>query len=149
MKVVLLQDVKKLGKAGDVCEVSPGYANNFLFKKELAAPLSKDALNVVKTRQRAEEAKAEQALDQAQAWAAKLKDKIFTLKIKSGAEGKLYGAVTAMDVAELLKKEGFDVDRRHIQFKEQIKTAGLHDVTVRLHTDVTAPFVVNVVTEQA
>ncbi|HHU12258.1 MAG TPA: 50S ribosomal protein L9 [Clostridiaceae bacterium] len=149
MKVVLLEDVKGLGSAGDVCEVSPGYATNFLYKKKLAMPLSKDALNEVTTRQRAEKAKAEKAKEQAEAWGNQLKGRIFTLTLKGGAEGKLYGAVTAMDVAQLLAEEGFTVDKRHIQFKEAVKTTGLHDLTVRLHADVQVPIVLNVVATKA
>lgn len=149
MKVVLLQDVKGLGKAGEVCDVSPGYATNFLFKKKLATQLSKNALNEVETKKRAEAAKAKQAKDQAEAWAKKLKGQIFTLPVKSGAEGKLYGAVTAMDVAAVLKKEGYDIDKRNISFGDAIKTAGLHDVSIRIHTDVTVQIVVNVVATQA
>lgn len=149
MKVVLLEDVKGLGKAGEICEVSPGYATNFLFRRKLATELSKNALNEVQTKQRAEAAKAKQAKDQAEAWSKKLKGQIFTLKLKAGAEGKLYGAVTTADVAKLLEQEGFSVDKRNIQLKDAIKTAGLHDISVKLHTDVNVPIVLNVVADPA
>jgi large subunit ribosomal protein L9 len=145
MKVILLQDVKGLGKAEDIVEVSDGYANNYLFKKQLAVRSTPQALNDVKMKRRALEAKAKQSLDQAKADGERLSGKMYTLSLKAGSEGKLYGAVTPMDVANLLAEDGFSVDRRTIGFKEPVRTLGIHDLTVKLHNEVTVPIQLNVV----
>lgn len=138
MKVVLLEDVKKLGKADEIVEVSDGYARNFLFKKNLAVEATKENLNEVKLRKKAEQVKAERALAEAKETAAELEGKNFTMKMKAGEGGRLYGTLTAMDVADALVKAGYQVDKRNITIKAALKNIGTTDVAVKLHNDVTA-----------
>lgn len=144
MKVVLLEDVKKLGKADEIVEVSDGYARNFLFKKNLAVEATKENLNEVKLRKKAEQVKAERALAEAKETAAELEGKNFTMKMKAGEGGRLYGTLTAMDVADALVKAGYQVDKRNITIKVPLKNVGTTDVAVKLHNDVTANVVVKV-----
>ena len=109
MKVILLQDVKGLGKEGDVVEVSDGYGRNFLLKKKLAKESSVANLNEVKLKQGARAEHEKRAYEAALELKEKLDGKTFTLKMKSGEGGKLYGAVTNQDVADELKKNGFEI----------------------------------------
>lgn len=138
MKVVLLQDVKKLGKADDIVDVNDGYARNFLFKQKLAVEATKENLNEVKLRKRAEAVKAERALDDAKAMAEELEGKAFTMKMKAGAGGRLYGTLTAMDVAAALVAAGYDVDKRNITIETPLKNLGTARVKLKLHNEVTA-----------
>ncbi len=138
MKVVLLQDVKKLGKADDIVDVNDGYARNFLFKQKLAVEATKENLNEVKLRKRAEAVKAERALDDAKAMAEELEGKAFTMKMKAGAGGRLYGTLTAMDVSAALVAAGYDVDKRNITIETPLKNLGTARVKLKLHNEVTA-----------
>ena len=138
MKVVLLQDVKKLGKADDIVDVNDGYARNFLFKQKLAVEATKENLNEVKLRKRAEAVKAERALDDAKAMAEELEGKAFTMKMKAGAGGRLYGTLTAMDVAAALVAAGYDVDKRNITIETPLKNLGTARVKLKLHNEGTA-----------
>ena len=145
MKVILLQDVKGHGKADDIVEVNDGYARNFLFKKNLALEATPANLNSVKNKKKAEAAKAARNLEEAKEVGAKLKDKIFSLPAKSGEGGRLYGAITSMDIANLLEKEGYKVDKRNINFKQQIKNLGDFEAEVKLHQQVTVKIGIKVV----
>ncbi len=144
MKVVLLEDVKKLGKADEIIEVSDGYARNFLFKKNLAVEATKENLNEVKLRKKAEQVKAERALAEAQRIAKELEGQNFTMKMKAGEGGRLYGTLTAMDVADALNKAGYAVEKRNITIQTPLKNVGTTNVAVKLHNDVTANVVVKV-----
>lgn len=137
MKVILLQDVKGHGKADDIVEVNDGYARNFLFKKNLALEATPANLNSIKIKKSAEAAKAERELDEARVVGAKLKDQIFTLPVKCGEGGRLYGAITSMDIAAVLDKAGYTVDKRNITIKTQIKNLGDFEADVKLHPKVT------------
>lgn len=145
MKVILLQDVKSLGKADDIIEVNDGYARNFLFKQKLALEATPANLNSVKNRKKAEAARAERDLESAREEAEKMKDRFFTIAVKCGDGGRLYGAVTAMDVAAALKKEGFEVDKRNINIRQQIKNLGEFEADVRLHQEVTVKIGIKVI----
>ncbi len=147
MKVVLLQDVKKLGKVDDIVDVSDGYARNFLFKRNLAVEATKENLNEVKLRRRAEEVKAQRALDEAKELAKELEGQAFSMKMKAGAGGRLYGTLTAMDVADALAKAGYNVDKRNITIDQALKSLGQTTVRLKLHNEVTA--VVTVKVEEA
>ncbi len=138
MKVVLLQDVKKLGKVDDIVEVNDGYARNFLFKQKLAVEATKENLNEVKLRKRAEQVKADRALAEARAMAEELEGKAFSMKMKAGAGGRLYGALTAMDIATALNAAGYGVDKRNITIETPLKTLGTAKVKLKLHNEVTA-----------
>ena len=146
MKVILLEDIKKLGKADDIVEVNDGYARNFLIKKGVALEASTANLNSVRVKKAALSEKARRDKEDAQAIGEKLSGQRFVLQMKSGEGGKLYGAVTAMDVAGLLKKEGYVVDKKNITLKNPIKTEGIFEASVKIHPDVTVPVKVEIKT---
>ena len=144
MKVILLQDVKGLGKEGDVVEVSDGYGRNFLLKKKLAKESSVANLNEVKLKQGARAEHEKRAYEAALELKEKLDGKTFTLKMKSGEGGKLYGAVTNQDVADELKKNGFEIEKKQVVIDSAIKNIGTSGVRVKLHPKVSASINVNV-----
>ena len=144
MKVILLQDVKNVGKANDVVEVSDGYGRNFLLKNKLAKEPSAANMNEVKLKKGAEAELAKRALEEAKATAEKLGDKTITLKMKSGEGGKLYGAVTDKDVADELKNNGFDITKKQVVIKDTIKNVGTFGVRIKLHPKVSAEITVEV-----
>ncbi len=145
MKVILIKDVKGLGKVDAIVEVQDGYARNFLFKQNLALEATPANLNTVKTRKNAEAAKAVRERQQAVETGERLKGQVFTLAMKCGEGGRLYGAVTAMDVAAAMERQGMKVDKRDIKLPDHIKSCGLYEAEVRLHHDVTVKFQLNVV----
>lgn len=136
MKVILLENVKALGKADDIVEVNDGYARNFLIRRKLALEASPQNLHEVKQRKHSQAAKAKRELEAAQALAEQLKDRTVVLRMKCGEGGKLYGAVTAMDIAEALKAEGFKLDKRGISLKQSIKQLGSYVAELKLHNEV-------------
>ena len=145
MKVILKQDVKTIGKKDEIHEVSDGYARNFLFPRGLAAPADAAAVNMARTKSEAKEHHAAEALAAAQALADKVKDKTVTLKAKGGASGRLFGKITAKDVAEALSKvAGTEIDKRKVELERDIKDFGTYSATVKLHPGVSAPFKVKV-----
>jgi len=137
MKVILLQDVKSLGKAEDIVEVSTGYANNMLFKKNLALEATPSNLNSIKIKKKAEAARIQRELESAIVMGNEMQDKVFVLPMKSGEGGRLYGAVTSMDVANAIGAAGYKVDKRGITVTTHIKNVGEFDVEVKLHPKVT------------
>lgn len=149
MKVVLLKDVDKLGKAGDVVDVSRGYANNFLLRRKLAVELTPENLNILKNQQQAAAEKAQRLLEEAREIKEKITDKHFTLTIKTGSQGRLYGSVTTMDIAAVLEKAGYTVDKRNITVKEKIEKAGEYKVDVKLHPEVSTGIILDIVSEGA
>ena len=145
MKVILKQDVKTIGKKDEIHEVSDGYARNFLFPRGLAAPADAAAVNMARTKSEAKEHHAAEALAAAQALADKVKDKTVTLKAKGGASGRLFGKITAKDVAEALSKAvGTELDKRKVELERDIKDFGTYSATVKLHPGVSAAFKVKV-----
>lgn len=145
MKVILKQDVKTIGKKDEIHEVSDGYARNFLFPRGLAAPADAAAVNMARTKSEAKEHHAAEALAAAQALADKVKDKTVTLKAKGGASGRLFGKITAKDVAEALSKTvGTELDKRKVELERDIKDFGTYSATVKLHPGVSAAFKVKV-----
>lgn len=144
MKVVLLEDVKKVGKKNDIVEVSAGYARNFLFKKNLAVEASSDALNEVKQKLGAQKAKEARELAEAKEMKTKLDGKTFTIRKKTGEGGRLYGALTAIDIADCLAKEGFVIDKRNITPAQALKNVGSTNVSLKLHTEVSCEITVKV-----
>ncbi len=136
MKVILLENVKSVGKEDDIVEVNDGYARNYLIRRKLALEATPKNLHDVKQRKQTQAAKAKRVLEEAQALASDLDGKTFTLKMKSGEGGKLYGAVTAMDVAAALKEAGFNVDKRDINLKTTIKNVGTYTADIKLHNEV-------------
>lgn len=145
MKVILTQDVKSLGKKDEVVNVNDGYARNFLFPKGLAVEATAAALNQVKIRQGAEKHKKEQELAEAQELKKKLSDITVVIKSKAGANGKLFGSITSMDIAGQIKKDfNISIDKKMINLPEAIKTLGTTEVEIRLYQGVVAKVKVRV-----
>lgn len=148
MEVILLQDVKALGKKGQIVKVNDGYARNFILPKKLGVEANSKNLNDLKL-QKAHEAKvATEQLAAAEQLAAEIKEKEIVLKLKLGEGGKTFGSVSSKEIADAAKEQlGYDIDKKKIQLKESIKTLGVHNVPIRLHAKVTAELKVKVVEE--
>ena len=139
MKVVLIEDVKGTGKAGETKEVAAGYARNFLLPRKLAQPATKGAQEQVDRVKATAVQRENRELDDAKALAVKLEAMQVILKLRSGKDGKLFGAVTNADVASALKQQhGIALDRRKIEFEEPVKAMGPGTAHVKLHREVTA-----------
>jgi large subunit ribosomal protein L9 len=147
MKVILKSDVERLGKTGDVVAVAAGYARNYLLPRGLALEATAHSVEQIEIEgKREEKARQRQAADAA-ALAQKLEQLSLTISKQAGESDKLFGTVTAMEIAEALVKEGHEIDKRKIELEEPIKTLGIYTIPVRLHTDVTAKVKVWVVKE--
>ena len=147
MKVILLEDVKTLGKKGEIVNVSDGYARNFILPKKLGLEANTKNLNDLKLQKANADKVAKEQLEAAKELAGKLEAGKVELSIKTGEGGKAFGSVSSKEIAAAVKEQmGYDVDKKKIQLKESIKTLGTHDVPVELHAKVTASHKV-VVTE--
>ncbi len=147
MEVILKSDVKGLGKKSEKVNVSDGYARNFLFPRGLAAEATAQTLSEMKNKQSSEQFKAEEELKAAKDSAAKINNNTVVLKAKGGANGKLFGSVTAKEIAVVVSKQfNVSVDKRKISV-DDIKAFGTYNAQVRLHPKVTASFKVQVVEE--
>ncbi len=139
MKVVLLADVKGQGKKGELVNVSDGYARNFLFPKKLAMEANAKILNEIKTKNEAESFKKAEDKKAALALSEKLKDIVVKFKSTGGADGKLYGAVTAKDISDKLAADfGINIDKRKIVISDNIKTVGEYVLDVKLYPEISA-----------
>jgi large subunit ribosomal protein L9 len=138
MEVILREDIKTLGKAGELVKVKPGYARNYLLPKGLAYEATEGNRKRIMAESKARSAKAEQEAGEARALAAKLGAVHLTLSRKAGEGDRLFGSITAQDVADALAAKGYAVDKRKIELEHPIKTIGEHTVPVRLHADVIA-----------
>ncbi len=144
MEVILKSDVKNLGKKGEKVTVSEGYARNFLLPRGLAAELNAQLMSELKNKQSSEKFKAEEELKAAKASAEKINGAIVVVKAKGGANGKLFGSVTAKEIAAVLKTSySINVDKRKI-IVDDIKAFGTYNAQVKLHPNVTADFKVKV-----
>ena len=144
MKVVLKQDVKSLGKKGQLIEVSDGYARNFLFPKGLAAQLNAQTMSEMKNKEEAEKYRIKTETAAAKAAAAEMEGKTIRISAKGGQNGKLFGSVTAKEIAEKLKSEfNVDVDKRKIHV-EEIKQFGTYEFEVKLYQGISATLYVMV-----
>ena len=149
MEVVLLEDVKALGKKGEIVKVSDGYARNFILPKKLGVEATAKNLNDRKLQEANERKIAAEQLQAAKDLAAQLADQTVSLSIKAGEGGKAFGSVSSKEIAAAVKEQmGLDVDKKKIQLKEAIKSLGTHIVAVKLHPEVTAELKV-VVKEEA
>lgn len=147
MEVILKSDVKGLGKKSEKVNVSDGYARNFLFPRGLAAEANAQTLSEMKNKQSSEQFKADEELKAAKASAEKINNNIVVLKAKGGANGKLFGSVTAKEIAVVVSNQfKVTVDKRKITV-DDIKAFGTYNAQVRLHPKVTASFKVQVVEE--
>lgn len=145
MKVVLKEDVKSIGKKGEVHEVSAGYARNFLFPRNLAVEADTAALNEVKTKESAKEHHKAEEVAAAQQLADKLNGKTITIHAKAGDSGRLFGAVTSKDIAdEATKLAGVPVDKRKVNLKREIKNYGSFEVEIKVYPNIAATVTVNV-----
>jgi len=143
MKVILLQDVKALGKKGEVVNVNDGYARNFILPKKLGVEANGKNLNDLKLQNEAKV--AQEHLDAAKKLAEELKAGKVVLTMKVGEGGRTFGSVSSKEIAEAVKEQmHLDIDKKKIQLKEQIKTLGTHIVSVKLHPEVTAELNVSV-----
>ncbi len=147
MKVILKQDVKGTGKKGEILDVSDGYAKNFLLKKGLAEQASSVALNSLKLQQEAEARKRAEEIREIRELAQKMDKSKVSVTIKCGENGKVFGSVTAKEIASRLADLGFDVDKKKILLKDSIKTVGDYTVEVRLMEGVSAKIFVSVLPE--
>lgn len=144
MKVVLLQDVKDIGKKDQVVNVSDGYARNFLLPRKLAKEATASVMNEVKTKESAKAHHKQEEINAANELKAKLDGKEVTIKAKAGKEGKLFGAVTSKDVAAALKAQHkLDIDKKKIVMKD-IKTFSRVDVEIKIYPEIQAKITVNV-----
>ena len=132
MKIILLQDVKGQGKKGELLDVNEGYARNFLIKKGLAEAATPTKINELYQRKSADEYHKREELKAMKALADEIKDKKFTVNIKVGANGKVFGSVTAQDISDSLKAAGYDVDKKKIVIANPIKMVGDYEVTLKL-----------------
>lgn len=146
MKVILLQDVKALGKKGDVVEVSEGYARNMLLKKGMGKEATGKNMNDLKLQKANAEKIARETLEAAQALGKEMEGKSIKIAVKTGEGGRIFGSVSSKEIAEEIKKQlGYEIDKKKIQIDNPIKALGVTNVSVKLHTKVTAELKVQVV----
>ena len=139
MRVIVLQDVKSLGKKDEIVDVNDGYARNFILKKNLGIEASPKNLNDLKLRRQNEDKVAAENLENARKFAGELKDKSVEVAIKAGQDGRVFGSVSTKEIASAAKEQlGYDLDKKKMQLKEPIKNIGTYTVPIRLHPKVTA-----------
>jgi len=147
MKVILLDDVSKLGRRGEVRDVSDGYARNFLIPKKLALSATQGNLQNLDHIKQQQSAKADRIKSDAEALRDRIEALTFEERRQASEEGKLFGSVTSQNVVEFLEQHGITVERRRVHLEEPIKTLGESTVGIRIHPDVVAQLKVNVVRE--
>lgn len=144
MKVLLLSDVKGSGKKGDIVEASDGYAKNFLIKKGLAKEADKTVLSEKASQTASKERTYMLEKQEAERKAGELKNKVFDVQVKVGDNGKMFGAVTNMEIATAVTKQGVDLDKKQVVIPSPIKSVGVYDIQAKLFTGVVAKFKINV-----
>lgn len=145
MEVILLEDVKSLGKKGELVNVSEGYARNFILKKNLGIEATPKNLNDLKLKKANEEKVAKERLEEAKKLAGEMEKMSVTLNMKSGKDGKTFGSISTKEIAVAVKDQlNLELDKKKLVLDEPIKTLGTHIVSVRLHRDVTAKLTVKV-----
>ena len=147
MDVVLVKDVEKLGKIGDVVAVKDGFARNFLIPKGLAKLKTPGTLRLAQQAKRREQVHLEKALEEAKTLASRILTFSCTLRVKVGEGDKLFGAITSQDVAEAFEAEGIPLDRKKIVLEEPIHALGVFQIPVKLHPEVTTTVKIWVVKE--
>ncbi|HEX6557958.1 MAG TPA: 50S ribosomal protein L9 [Longimicrobiales bacterium] len=151
IKVILRQDVAELGNSGDVVSVKPGYARNFLLPRGLAFEATTANIKQLEEEKRRGEAKTKRDFLEARRRAAQLENVSLTFHANAGEEGKLFGSITSGDIADRLKEQGldFEVDKRDIELDEPIKSLGVYNVAVRLHTEVKPEIKIWIIKQEA
>ncbi len=148
MKVILMQDIKSVGKKGQILDASDGYARNFLLPKKLAVVADVSNLNALKTKQEANKYKRDMTMASAKELAEKMKKFELTFKIKAGENGKTFGSVTAKDIASELNKKYFvEVDKKKVGLEDAIKTVGVYNIEIKLFEGINGVLKVNVIAE--
>lgn len=138
MKIILLQDEKKLGKKGDVIEASDGYARNYILPRKIGVEATPGNMNELKLKKANEDRRAKEILEAAKAMAADLENRQVVLKMKAGEGGKLFGSVSTKDIAEAFKvQQGLDIDKKKIQLTDALRSFGSYEIPVKLHPQVT------------
>ena len=138
MKVILLEDVKSLGKKGEVVNVNDGYARNLLFKKNLGIEATKQNLNDLKLQKQNNDKLEAERLEEAKKLAKELEEKEVVLEIKTGSDGRVFGSVSTKEIAEAAKEQlGYELDKKKMHLKDAIKSIGTFHVPVKLHPKVT------------
>ncbi len=145
MQIILTQDVKSLGKKGDLVNVSDGYARNFIMPRKLGLEATSKNLNDLKLQKAAEEKRQKEILDEAKALAKEIESITVSMYIKTGEGGKTFGSISSKEISSVLKDQhGLDIDKKKLQLPEPIKTIGIHTVSIKLHPQVTAELKVKV-----
>ena len=144
MKVVLLKDVKGTGKKGEIKEVADGFATNFLFKNNMAKRADNNAINENNMQKSAQNFHKQEEIKEAKELAKQIDGKLITLKIKCGANGKMFGSVTSKEIADALIKENIKLDKKKIDLKEPIKSVGVYKVVAKIYPEISATFSVDV-----
>ena len=145
MQVILLEDVKSLGKKGDIVKVSDGYARNFVIPKKLGVEATQKNLNELKGQQKRDSILAQQRLDEAKAYAEKIEKETVQLTMKAGEGGRVFGSVSSKEIVTAAKDQfGFDIDNKKLSMPEPIKSFGTYEIPVKLHPEVTATLKVSV-----
>jgi large subunit ribosomal protein L9 len=147
IEVILREDIKTLGRTGEMVRVKPGYARNYLLPQGLAYEATEGNKKRIAAETRARAARNQAERGEAERFAATLSEVALTLSGKAGDEGKLFGSITSQDIADALGRQGHTVDRRRIELEHPIRTTGAHTVAVRLHPEVHAELRVTVVAE--
>jgi large subunit ribosomal protein L9 len=147
MKVILKEDVKNIGNMGQILDVADGFARNYLVPRGLAMEANVKNIKSLEHVKRVVQEKAKKVKGQAQDLSTRIANITVVIKAKAGEEGKLFGSVTTMDIAEQLKNEGVDIDRKKISLDEPIKRLGTYTVNIKLHPEVSTPVQVEVIEE--
>lgn len=145
MKIILLQDVKTLGKKDQIVEINDGYARNFILPKKLGIEATNANLNNLKLQKSNEEKIAKENLEKAKEFAAKLNELTVVVGIKGGEGGKVFGSVSSKEIVEEAKKQfGVEIEKKKVVLDEPIRSFGVHEITIKLHPEVTAKMRVKV-----
>lgn len=147
MKVILQQDVKKLGQKGDIVEVSEGYGRNFLLPRKAAVLATAQNLNVANAQAGSKARKEAMAADEAKLMAKQLEKVEVKIPVRIGDGGKLFGSVTGKDVSDALKKQHIDIDKRKITIQGEVTGTGVYEAVIKVHPTVTSKIKVSVVAE--
>ncbi|MBO4864393.1 MAG: 50S ribosomal protein L9 [Eubacterium sp.] len=148
MKIILLQDVKSLGKKGEIVEVNQGYARNFVLPKKLGVEATPKNLNDLKLKNQNDEKVAAENLAEAEKLKEELATKKITSSMKVGANGKPFGSVSSKEIAELIKQQlGIEIDKKKIVLKDPVRELGGHTIKIKLHPKVTAELLLDVTEE--
>ncbi len=144
MKVVLKEDVKKLGSKGDVVDAADGYARNYLMPRGLAVEATPQKIKEMKEKEAKKNRLESEKREDAEKLKSKLESEKFVIKVKAGDSGRLFGSVNTKDIAGAASEKGYDIDKRKIELDDSIKSLGMHTVPVKIYDDITANLKVNV-----